>query len=66
MSSKRVDAELNTREADVQEETEAQTGFSSPYLLNSEDIIHVVNMKKTRSYTCECGENTQTVIINLC
>ena len=59
MSSKREDTELNRREANVQEKTRAQNrGFISVFI--------EVNVKKTRFYICEHGENNQTVIINLC
>ena len=65
--SKRVDAESNRRETNVQEETKAGAGVSSPYLLSTQDLTHVVNVEKTRSYTRgERGENNQSVIINLC
>ena len=64
MSSKKVDAELNMREANV---WESRARVSSLYLLSTQDLTHVVNMKKTRSYTCgECEEDNQIVIINLC
>ena len=56
MSSKRVDTELNTREANVQEETRAlRRGFISIFA------------ELTRSYTRgEHGENNQAVTTNLC
>lgn len=46
---------------------EPRTGVSSPYLLSAQDLTHVVDMKKIRSYTCvECEEYNQIVIINVC
>ena len=54
MSSKRVDAELNMKEANVWEETRApHRGFISIFIELSRSYIHG-----------ECEENYQIVIIN--
>ena len=65
MSSKRADAELNMREANIQEETRApNTDLVFVFIEHSRS--YVVNVKKTRSYTRgECGESSQIVIDNL-
>lgn len=60
-----MNAELKTREANIQEETKAPNrGFASIFIKLIRYYPHG-NVKKVRSYTHEGEEGNQTVIIKL-